>query len=458
MARGLTPPLERVAPSLRTQQLPPVDVPALLAALPDDRLVLAVSGGRDSMALLEAAALAVPGRIAAVATFDHGTGAAATEAADLVARRARALGLRVARGTARAGVPGTEAAWRDARWRFLRRVARRHDAVVVTAHTRDDQLETVVMRLLRGSGARGIAGMLVEPPAAPVVVRRPLLGVPRAALAAWARAHGVAWRDDPTNASPRWLRNRVRHELMPAMERATPGIGETLLAIAARAADVRRTLDDAARRLSHRTPDGRLVIAAADLAGYDGDALAALWPALAARLGLALDRRGTSRAAAFTMRARTGGTVPLSGGFDLVRRPRDFVLQRTAPASVEDDDVGAGARALAPGLTVGGWRFRRARRDERQEDAWQAELPADQALSVRAWRAGDRMRVRDGGPARRVKRFFGDARVPGMDRAGWPVVLAGGEIVWIPGVRRADAATDRSGRPGVRYLCERIRS
>ena len=60
--------------------------------------------------------------------------------------------------------------------------------------------------------------------------------------------------------------------------------------------------------------------------------------------------------------------------------------------------------------------------------------------------------------ARRVKRFFADARIPGMDRAGWPVVLAAGEIIWIPGVRRADAATDRSGGPGVRYVCERISS
>ncbi len=83
------------------------------------------------------------------------------------------------------------------------------------------------------------------------------------------------------------------------------------------------------------------------------------------------------------------------------------------------------------------------------------ELPADVPLAVRAWRPGDRMRARAGGTARRVKRFFADARVPGMDRAGWPVVLAAGEIVWIPGVRRSDAATVQPGRPGVRYECDR---
>jgi tRNA(Ile)-lysidine synthase len=66
------------------------------------------------------------------------------------------------------------------------------------------------------------------------------------------------------------------------------------------------------------------------------------------------------------------------------------------------------------------------------------------------------MRVAEGQAARRVKRYFADAHVPARARAGWPVVLAAGEIVWIPGVRRSDAATDRPGRPGVPFICERI--
>jgi tRNA(Ile)-lysidine synthase len=108
---------------------------------------------------------------------------------------------------------------------------------------------------------------------------------------------------------------------------------------------------------------------------------------------------------------------------------------------------------LVDDVCVGGWRFRRTDAESRatERGAW---LPADRALTVRAWRAGDRMRW--GEAARRVKRFFADARVPGRDRPGWPVVLAGGEIVWIPGVRRSDAATDRPGQPGVHFLCERI--
>ena len=431
-----------------------------LRSLPDDRLVLAVSGGRDSMVLLEAAARVIRDRVAAVATFDHGTGTQATDAAVLAVRRARALGFfSVHQERAMPGLPASEAAWRRARWDFLARVARAHRAAVVTAHTRDDLLETVVMRVLRGSGARGLAAMLASSPAAPVVVRRPLLALAREQVARWAEAHGVHWVEDPGNASRRWLRNRVRLDLLPALERARPGFGEEMLALAEQAAEVRRTLDACAAALGGVDDEGRLVIAVADLAGYDADALAALWPALAARVGVALDRRGTNRAAAFTIGARPGGTVQLAGGFDLQRRRvadvDAFVLRRTAGRALADEIPSALPQPLVPGARMGSWRFRRVDADV-AVGPWVAALPDDVPLTVRPWQPGDRLRAGARGAARRVKRFFADARIPGMDRAGWPVVLAAGEIVWIPGVRRADAATDRSGRPGVRYLCERI--
>jgi tRNA(Ile)-lysidine synthetase-like protein len=104
-------------------------------------------------------------------------------------------------------------------------------------------------------------------------------------------------------------------------------------------------------------------------------------------------------------------------------------------------------------VVLGVWRLRRGTSADLR---WSACLPNDRPLTVRAWRAGDRMRASAGQAARRVKRFLADARIPGRERTGWPVVLAGGEIVWIPGVRRSDAATDRPDRPGVHFVCERI--
>lgn len=116
-----------------------------------------------------------------------------------------------------------------------------------------------------------------------------------------------------------------------------------------------------------------------------------------------------------------------------------------------------GVRELAGGEVVqfGRFRFRPVRRVA-AADPWSAELPAEGSLVVRAWRAGDRIHGGGAQAARRVKRFFSDARIPGAERAGWPVVEAGGTVLWIPGVRRGHAVTGRLGEPARRYLCELI--
>ncbi|HEX7941005.1 MAG TPA: tRNA lysidine(34) synthetase TilS, partial [Gemmatimonadaceae bacterium] len=172
-------------------------------------LLLAVSGGLDSMVLLDAFAAVAATRVAAVATFDHATGAHATRAARLVAREARRRGLAVVTGRLSDGASGRnglEAMWREARHRFLADAAQARGARVVTAHTRDDQIETVLMRELRGSGARGLAGQAAASP-----IARPFLTLRRSALEGYARARGVWWVEDPSNESRAFLRNRVRH-------------------------------------------------------------------------------------------------------------------------------------------------------------------------------------------------------------------------------------------------------
>jgi tRNA(Ile)-lysidine synthase len=158
--------------------------------------------------------------------------------------------------------------------------------------------------------------------------------------------------------------------------------------------------------------------------------------------------------------------MQLSGGIEVFRHRDFFVLRRSSPwreaAQVSlDGAVRFGEWRFWPVPTIYGRDERTsselpgARGGAQREDLWVADLPADRHLSVRAWRAADRMRPRTRGAARRVKRFFSDAHIPGPSRSGWPVVLADDEIVWIPGVRRSDAASERSGRPAVRYACER---
>lgn len=292
--------------------------------------VLAVSGGRDSMSLLHAFARWRRSELAAVATFDHGSGPAATDAADFVVRECLSHGIPVVSGRAPETSPRrrTEAVWRAARWAFLRAVAEEHRATIVTAHTLDDQAETVAMRILRDASARGLAAMAWPTPG----VARPLLHVPRAALVAYAEREGVPFIEDPTNADARFLRNRVRAGLLAAAEARHPGFAREMAAIGERAAAWRGELAALVSTLGARVVGHALVVDASALDGFSAEALRIVWPEIAGRLGVVLDRRGVDRLAGWSPTAAVGGRIPLSGGAHVERTSATFVL-RGGPAS-----------------------------------------------------------------------------------------------------------------------------
>ena len=397
-----------------------------------------------------------------VLTFDHGTGPAATAAARLVAREGKKLGFDVRVGHASMAA-ASEAEWRTARWRFFRNAAL-PGSRIATAHTRDDQLETIVMRAMRGSGARGLAGLA----AASRDVVRPFLHLSRTTIRAYGNSRGVSFVEDPSNTSRAYLRNRVRLDLLPAIDRVRPRFAAEMLALSEQAAAWRAEVDALAHEfVSEDGDDGTIRVARELLATYDSATLCVLWPAIAARASVTLDRRGTLRLAQFTSSGAPGARIQLSGGVEVLRHRDSFIVRQSLPPHP------VGSVALNGAVEFGAWRFRpiarregtaRSASDEtldeglrvQREDPWVADLPADRPLTIRTWRPADRMRPGEGGAARRVKRFFGDAQIPGPSRAGWPVVLADDEIVWIPGIRRSHAASERSGRPVVRYICERF--
>jgi tRNA(Ile)-lysidine synthase len=288
------------------------------------RVLLAVSGGVDSMVLLHAAALLPKARRPAllVASFDHGTGAPARRAVEVVRRCAKELGL--AFTTARAERSATtEHEWRMARWAFLRGSAVEFRAPIATAHTLDDQIETVFIRILRDAGPRGLAALFADSE-----VIRPFLQLRRSDIARYAEFHRVMHVEDPTNATRSHLRNRVRHDLLPAISRLQPGFPRQLLSIARRSAQWRSRMAEIADQIDVRQgEDGSLRIARADLQGYDAESLRALWPTIAAKANVVMDRRGTHRLAEFTTRGVTGGSIQLSGGVE-VRMFRDHMLIR----------------------------------------------------------------------------------------------------------------------------------
>jgi tRNA(Ile)-lysidine synthetase-like protein len=287
--------------------------------------ILAVSGGLDSMVLLAAAAARLSARArkqVVVATFDHGTGKAAGRAAALVARQAFRSGFACVTG--RASTIGTrEEEWRRGRWEFLQQVASKREANVVTAHNLDDQVETVFMRILRDAGPRGLAGLYAESE-----IVRPFLNLSRATLASYARQKKVPFVQDPSNSDRKHLRNRIRLDILPSIVKQNPGFPDELLSLAREAAVWRRSLEDLAGTVgAEAEQDGALRISRSSLKGYDADSLRVLWPALAARASVVMDRRGTQRAAEFTIKGATGGTIQLSGGIEIVMR-RDHMLLR----------------------------------------------------------------------------------------------------------------------------------
>ena len=208
-----------------------------------DRVAVAVSGGADSLALAAATAWVAPrlGLRAAAVTVDHGLQPGSAERAREAARICAELGLDpVAIEAATVGSGGgPEAAARTARYAALDRAADRIGAgLVLLGHTLDDQAETVLLGLARGSGARSLAGM----PARNGRYLRPLLGVRRATTVAAVAALGLTPWNDPHNADPAFTRARVRNDALPALELALgPGIAAAL----ARTADLLRADADA---------------------------------------------------------------------------------------------------------------------------------------------------------------------------------------------------------------------
>ena len=288
-------------------------------------VVVGVSGGADSMTLLHLMRHRDrPPRVRLhAAHVDHRMRADSAEDAAWVAEVCGEWGVPFHLGEAADAVT-TESDGREVRYAFFEDVRRGlgDDAVTMTAHTADDQAETVLFRAARGSGPRGLRGIRAE--RAPAVVR-PLLPFRRDEIEAYAADRGIPFRDDPTNRDPRWTRNRLRHEILPALEEAVPGAGAALAALAAtsalEAAALDELLDD---RIAALGTEGE-----GDALSLDRDALRDLsLPVLTLvlrravqRVGGAPGRNATGALVRFAREARVGRRVAVAGGVVVERRP-----------------------------------------------------------------------------------------------------------------------------------------
>ncbi|HET7340988.1 MAG TPA: tRNA lysidine(34) synthetase TilS, partial [Methylomirabilota bacterium] len=211
-----------------------------------ETVLVAVSGGADSVALLHLLhALAPAWRLRLhVLHVDHGLRPDSAADAGLVRALGARLGVEVDVARVRVGAGSVEAAARAARYEALEASADRVGAArIAVGHTADDQAETVLMRVLGGAGVRGLAAI---PPVRGRIIR-PLIGLRRDALRRMLREAGVAWVEDPTNRDPKFLRNRIRHELLPLLAACCgPDVVPSLARVARLARETVHALDHAA--------------------------------------------------------------------------------------------------------------------------------------------------------------------------------------------------------------------
>ncbi|MEZ4435177.1 MAG: tRNA lysidine(34) synthetase TilS [bacterium] len=418
---------------------------------PGGLLLVACSGGRDSMALLHA--LASIGRWSLrVATVDHGLHPASAEHAAWVVARAAEAGFEACRLVAdpvrvRSG-EGPEAAARVERYRLLRAHAGALGAArVVTAHTADDQAETVMMRLGEGTGLRGLGGMR----ALAGLRARPWLTVSRAAVAAYAAAVGVRWVEDPSNAEERFRRNAVRARVVPGMAAVFgEGWSERCARSVERAQGAQALLEwcvgEAGLGWVEERADAVRVDRAA-LARLPGGAREAL---VAHALQRAADRWAPGagrRIAAHVGRLTALGSVGLPGG---LRAQVSEASIRIEPR-VGADVAGAPIEVGGPGrYTWGAWRVEVERLPALPGGAagdFIAAAVAPLPWTLRAARPGDRVRLLGAPGHKAVTRLWRDAGIPPARRAGLPVIEAGGALLWAGGLRAAERARAVPGEP-----------
>ena len=421
-------------------------------------MAVGLSGGADSVALLRALAERSRelGLVLHAAHLHHGLRGEEADA-DLAFARSLAadLGLpfheaRVdteaeAKANAASAKPAEtiEEAARRLRYGWFRQLMASGEVeAVATAHTRDDQAETVLAKFLRGAWTEGLSGIhpVVEFPEGRIL--RPLLSTTRAEVEAYLAALGQQWREDSSNRHLTFTRNRIRHELLPLLEGWNPRLREHLAQMAQLALDEEAWWQAELARLGPQLLlPGKPVRGggreAADGLALDVTRLAALAPALqrrllryaAEQLGAAVDFPSTEALRTMALAGRAGQKLELAQGLRAERTHRELRLAVLPVAK-----AGTAAAESAPEYTV-------AIPGEILAPAFGLRLRIEatgthegQTATLRNWKPGDRVRLRHSSGPSKVKEVLERLRVTGSSRAFWPVLELDGRIAWMRGV------------------------
>lgn len=457
-------PLVPARPPAKSTPTLPLDLYLLKPGL---RLAIAVSGGADSVALLRALVEQNTqkgrelGLVLHVAHLHHGLrGEEADADLEFVRALATQLGLpfheaRVetaaeARPDSASGKPTEtiEEAARRLRYAWFRTLLSKTPLdAVATAHTLDDQAETVLAKFLRGAWTEGLAGISPRLETPEGLIVRPLLAATRAEVEAYLKALGQSWREDSSNRHLTFTRNRIRHELLPLLEGWNPQLRSHLVQMASLARDEEAWWQEELARLAPQLIlAGRPVRGGGRAAAGEGLALdcsrfAALAPALqrrllrhaAGELGVEPDFQATEALRVLALAGRGGQKLELTQGLRAERTPRELRLAMSsaaAPASggakpVPEYTVVIPGEIAAPAFGL---------RIQIDCPATGKSGPTAAQATLRNWRPGDRVRLRYSSGWRKVKEVLERLRVTGSARRLWPVLELERRILWMQGV------------------------
>ncbi len=411
-----------------------------------DGLVLcAVSGGRDSMVMLHLlSALAERGdfRVAA-AHFNHRLRPTADRDEAFVRDWCRERNIPLTCGAgdvrdfaAREGL-GLEDAARKLRYAFLETAARDIGAArIATAHHRDDNAETVLLHLLRGTGLQGLGGI------APVRgnIIRPLLEISRAEIDGYVARNDLPYVEDESNLDTRFTRNRLRLEVLPLLEEMAPGAAGRIAAAAELLREEDAHLRAEAASLVPEAADGAVTLPVPVLNRQDRPIQRRLVRTMGQKLGVELTKPQTEA----VLSLRNGGCLDLPQGLCAIRKPHRLILKKQSP--------------LPPPLVLhegeqdwGTWKITLERQAAPGESGPDRLVLRDTGgeLTVAAWDGTGRLAVENG--SRTIKRLFADVGIPIERRAEHPAVLLNGIVAAVLGV-----AVTRPLRPEAGESCQVI--
>ena len=448
----------------------PLDTTLLKPGL---RLAVGLSGGADSVALVRALAArsGEMGLVLHAAHLHHGLRGEEADGdldfcrelaakLDIPFHEARVDTAAEARADRKSRKPAEtiEEAARRLRYAWFRKLMTETPLdAIATAHTLDDQAETVLAKFLRGAWTEGLAGIApkLESPEGGGTILRPLLSVTRAEIEAYLRELGQDWREDSSNRHLTFTRNRIRHELLPLLEGWNPRLREHLAQMAAIATDEENWWRAELARLAPQmllpgrpTRGGGRAAGGGLAAGLalEVSRLAALAPAPQRRLlrhaaeqfGVALDFAATEALRSLALAGRARQKLALPQGLRAERTARElrlFVQLGSAPkagsAGAQSAEVPGEIDAPAFGLRI---RIELVAHAEAQGNPDRRSEPIRATAILRNWKPGDRVRLRYSGGPSKVKEVLERLRVTGTDRALWPVLEVNGRIVWMRGV------------------------